>query len=58
MKEITEGAGVPVVYDSVGKDTFMKSLDEVRQTFPLKDAAEAHRALESRATKGSSILLP
>ena len=118
MKEITDGAGVPVVYDSVGKDTFMKSLDclrprglmvlfgqssgsvppldlgilaakgslyvtrptlfvytakrddlvtcaadlfevvhsgdvkiEVRQTFPLRDAAEAHRALEGRATK-------
>jgi NADPH:quinone reductase len=31
---------------------------EVRQTFPLRDAGEAHRALESRATKGSSILLP
>ncbi len=27
VKEITKGAGVPVVYDSVGKDTFMKSLD-------------------------------
>jgi NADPH2:quinone reductase len=31
---------------------------EVRQTFELKDATEAHRALASRATKGSSILLP
>ncbi len=27
VKEITGGAGVPVVYDSVGKDTFMDSLD-------------------------------
>lgn len=27
VKEITNGQGVPVVYDSVGKDTFMKSLD-------------------------------
>ena len=27
MKEITGGKGVPVVYDSVGKDTFMGSLD-------------------------------
>ena len=26
VKEITKGAGVPVVYDSVGKDTFMESL--------------------------------
>jgi NADPH2:quinone reductase len=27
VKEITQGAGVKVVYDSVGADTFMKSLD-------------------------------
>ncbi len=27
VKEITGGAGVKVVYDSVGKDTFMRSLD-------------------------------
>ena len=27
VKDITDGKGVPVVYDSVGKDTFMKSLD-------------------------------
>lgn len=27
VKEITDGRGVPVVYDSVGKDTFYKSLD-------------------------------
>jgi NADPH2:quinone reductase len=27
VKEITKGKGVPVVYDSVGKDTFMGSLD-------------------------------
>ena len=27
VKEITGGKGVPVVYDGVGKDTFMKSLD-------------------------------
>jgi NADPH:quinone reductase len=27
VKEITEGKGVPVVFDSVGKDTFMGSLD-------------------------------
>jgi NADPH2:quinone reductase len=26
-REITDGKGVPVVYDSVGKDTFYKSLD-------------------------------
>lgn len=27
VKEITGGRGVPVVYDSIGKDTFFKSLD-------------------------------
>jgi len=27
VKEITDGKGVPVVYDSVGKDTFIGSLD-------------------------------
>ena len=124
-KEITGGNGVPVVYDSIGKDTFPQSLDclsprglfvsygaasgpiaafnigllaqkgslyvtrptlftyaakranleamanemfalvlagkiksEARQTFPLKDAAEAHRVLESRATTGATVLMP
>jgi len=27
VREITHGAGVPVVYDSIGKDTYVKSLD-------------------------------
>ncbi|MGA9524945.1 MAG: quinone oxidoreductase [Myxococcaceae bacterium] len=27
VRELTSGRGVPVVYDSVGKDTFMQSLD-------------------------------
>ena len=35
-----------------------KIKSEARQTFPLKDAAEAHRALESRATIGATVLLP
>jgi NADPH2:quinone reductase len=30
VKEITKGAGVPVVYDSIGKDTFVGSLDCLR----------------------------
>ncbi len=125
VRDITRGAMVPVVYDSVGQVTFMKSLDclrpfglmvsfgqasgmvppfsinllsvkgslyltrptlqtyaatredlvrrsgalfqalaggvvrcEVKQRFALKDAAEAHRALEARETTGSSILIP
>jgi NADPH2:quinone reductase len=31
---------------------------EIRQTYPLKDAAAAHRDLEGRKTTGSTILLP
>ncbi len=30
VREITNGEGVPVVYDSVGRDTFLKSLDCLR----------------------------
>lgn len=125
VKEITGGKGVPVVYDSVGKDTFMGSLDclqplgtmvtfgnasgpvtgldtgilaakgslfltrptlmtytakrsdleetakdlfdvvlegavkiEIAQRYALKDAAQAHRDLESRKTTGSTLLMP
>ena len=37
VKEITGGEGVPVVYDGVGKDTFMRSLDCLR---PLRHGRE------------------
>jgi NADPH2:quinone reductase len=30
----------------------------VNQSFALKDAAEAHRALEGRRTTGSTVLVP
>ncbi|MGZ2411862.1 NADPH:quinone reductase [Sphingomonas sp. F9_3S_D5_B_2] len=123
VDRITGGRKLPVVYDSVGRDTFLKSIEclaprgmmvsfgnasgppdpiapgllaqkgslfltrptlynyvaaraelesaanalfdvvasgavkiEVKQRFPLRDAAEAHRALESRRTTGSTIL--
>jgi len=124
VREITDGKGVPVVYDSVGKDSLEASLDslqprgtlvsngtssgpvvidtrvlaakgsiwltrpammhyiqprqhmldmaaelfdhvmagriegEPRQTFALADAADAHRALESRRTTGATVLVP
>jgi len=29
---------------------------EINQRFPLRDAAQAHRALEGRKTSGSTIL--
>lgn len=124
VRELTDGRGVDVVYDSVGQATFMASLDclrpmgtlvsfgqssgsvepfspsllaakgslfltrpslmhytaqradllahardlfdvvragivqvQVNQTFPLEQAAEAHRTLESRRTTGSTVLL-
>lgn len=124
VEEITGGKKVAVVYDSVGKDTFLKSLDclaplgvvalfgqssgaveplnlgllaqkgslyvtrptlntygakrenlvamakelfevvqsgavkiEVRQTYPLKDAAKAHADLAARKTTGSTVFL-
>jgi NADPH2:quinone reductase len=31
---------------------------EIGQSFPLRDAAAAHRALEERRTTGSTVLLP
>jgi NADPH2:quinone reductase len=31
---------------------------DARQSFPLKDAAEAHRSLESRKTTGATLLIP
>jgi NADPH2:quinone reductase len=125
VKRMTGGRGVQVVYDSVGKTTFMKSLDSlaprgllalfgqssgsvppfdaallaqkgslyltrpslaqyaltreellwragdvlnwiatgelklrIEKTFPLGEAAEAHRQLEGRATTGKILLLP
>jgi NADPH:quinone reductase len=30
---------------------------EIKQTYPLKDAAQAHRDLESRKTVGSTVLM-
>jgi len=125
VTQITDGRKLPVVYDSVGKDTFMGSLDclqprgmlvvfgngsgpvaafdlnllsakgslyvtrptlvtytakredleamaaelfdvvksgkvkiEVNQTYALKDAAQAHRDLQSRKTTGSTVIVP
>jgi NADPH2:quinone reductase len=124
-KELTEGKGVQVVYDSVGKDTFLKSLNclaprgmlalfgqssgsvppfdpgllaqkgslfltrpslnayaakreellwragdlfnwiksgdlklRIEKTFPLSEAAEAHRILDGRNTTGKVLLIP
>ncbi len=125
VRDITKGRGVPVVYDGIGKETFMDSLDclaplgvmasfgnasgavppvnigilaqkgslfltrptlvnytatredletaardlfavvkkgavkiSINQTYPLREAAQAHRDLEGRKTTGSTVLLP
>jgi NADPH2:quinone reductase len=57
-KEITGGKMVPVVYDSVGKDTFMKSLDCLRPlgmmvSFGASSGAIPPVDLSILATKGS-----
>lgn len=45
-------------------DRLFRALDsgvlqvDIAQEYPLRDAAEAHRALESRRTTGSTILIP
>ena len=31
---------------------------DIGQRYPLRDAAEAHRALEARQTVGSTVLIP
>ncbi len=125
VKELTDGMGVAAVYDSVGKTTFLRSLDclrpmgtmvsfgqasgpidpldigvlgakgslfltrpslmhytarredllahardlfkvvqdgvvqiSIKQEYPLREAARAHRDLEARKTTGSTLLLP
>jgi NADPH2:quinone reductase len=59
VKEITKGAGVPVVYDSVGKDTFKGSLDCLR-TFGMMvsfgNASGPVPPFELTALKGSLFI--
>ena len=45
VTEITDGAGVPVVYDSVGKDTFLGSLDCLRPRGLLVSFGQASGAV-------------
>jgi NADPH:quinone reductase-like Zn-dependent oxidoreductase len=35
-----------------------KITSEPKRVFPLEQASEAHRALESRATSGATVLVP
>lgn len=61
VKEITHGAGVDVVYDSVGADTFTKSLNCLRPRGTLVSFGEASGpvdpiAVSSLGAKGSLYL--
>lgn len=46
VKKLTKGKGVPVVYDGVGKDTFMKSLDCLRPFGLMASFGNASGAVE------------
>jgi NADPH:quinone reductase-like Zn-dependent oxidoreductase len=61
VRELTDGAGVPVVYDSVGKDTFMGSLDSLKRRGLLVcfgTASGAHMPIDPMllAIKGSAYV--
>jgi NADPH2:quinone reductase len=61
VKEITGGQGVPVVYDSIGKDTFMRSLDCLRPLGLMVSFGQSSGAIEPLNTgllsqKGSLFL--
>ncbi|WP_319405874.1 quinone oxidoreductase [uncultured Desulfosarcina sp.] len=61
VKEITSGRGVDVVYDSVGKETFMKSLDCLRPMGTMVSFGQASGAIPPMdlgvlAAKGSLFL--
>jgi NADPH2:quinone reductase len=48
-------ASAEVLFGAVGRGEVRV---EIGQSFPLRDAAAAHRALEERRTTGSTVLLP
>ncbi|MCE7886816.1 MAG: quinone oxidoreductase [Alphaproteobacteria bacterium PRO2] len=61
VKEITNGKGVPVVYDSVGRDTFIGSLDCLRPRGLMVSFGNASGPVEAfspgtLSTKGSLFL--
>ena len=61
VREITGGAGVPVVYDSVGKDTFLASLDCLKPLGPdgqLRERVREGRAVRHRHPVAEGIALP
>jgi hypothetical protein len=55
-RENNEVVELPVAHQSITEFMLRKSVC-VNQRFALKDAADAHKALEARATSGSTILI-
>ena len=54
----TRAALLAMAAEMFGLVTAGKIVSEARQTYALKDAAQAHRDLEARKTTGSTLLLP
>ena len=52
-EEVSKGAGELFTQFAAGNIKI-----EIGQRFPLRDTADAHRALEARQTTGSTVLLP
>ena len=54
----TRAALLAMAAEMFGLVTAGKIVSEARQTYALKDAAQAHRDLQARKTTGSTLLLP
>jgi NADPH:quinone reductase-like Zn-dependent oxidoreductase len=59
VREITGGKGVPVVYDSLGKNTWEGSLDCLQPFGPMVSfgIAPARGACQYRTTRGEGVTL-
>ena len=57
VREITDGKGVPVVYDSVGKDTLMASLDSLqpRGTLVSNGTSSGPVVIDTHAARGQGL---
>ena len=57
VREITDGKGVPVVYDSVGKDTLMASLDslQVRGTLVSNGTTPGPVVIDTHPARGQGL---
>ncbi|MEK7345386.1 MAG: quinone oxidoreductase [Pseudomonadota bacterium] len=58
VRELTDGKGVPVVYDSIGKDTLMASLDslQVRGTLVSNGTSSGPVQIDTRVLAGKGSL--